>query len=1394
VSVRPNEPIPHGGESDLYRRVFDGLLNQAVRDRRLDEKQADVLRRRGHLLAGNLAIAWIRSETGKLSDAQLSAVLESEGLAGRDALDVQHALEFGYLLAPGADNWEFSHRTLAEWAAARALAHRVRAAAQRAERDHPPSHADLGELELRALAPFLTIEGRNVRPRWWQLLRFYAPEALVPLASVRHFLSRHLFERDSFDPVVEAFDTAFEFASMARWTDPDAARTAWGLFVRAAIFAADEEPHPSALLLQPTSERVNAFVERVGTHLPASLPALIGLASRTNPQAVRLRADPTLIAAFFPRDRLELFEPWLREGTPSQKLAVLRRYASAREAPPFDFVQRWSIELPRQFAALDLHSSARRDLQDAEAALYEAMLCSQANLPWPALRRRLLDWPRHLHGILTQWFCERSCSDSRAYGLQPEATHIELRKDALALLLADLVAQQATFVGQIQSAATDHEASRIASDLRRAIEREDNDPWPKFVTMARWVGWQVDRAGYSSSTERHPIAHGIEIAFRALDDRDRQLHMLFVALAQSCRLAEVAGRLWPLLSPSNPEREALLELLIEVRSIPSCINTDALLDHFSEENDLPYALRLDGTLDPSHEIRLREIAALGSGRARFLALLWCAHRDGCEAADALVLHLNAEDPELRRLVKQWLDSRPAHGPPRPQTQVPPAALESAPLAHRARASDPNWRCDLIAALETASASEEHELCALVRRYRMREALPILMLRFRAEPSSILAGAIGAIVEADDREVVDLLLTAEIPGGGIPSRVIDLLSLDNLPTLLARREAAHTFFSRRSVADSLSRFGSPAHSLLLAAYRTRAVEKREASPVARVWVNDLRNAVLRTLDVTTTPMESIVSLLFELLHGDRHDVYSSPGPLGSEFDEPADQDFCSQLRDETELRLAIEIVRRRLAEHPEEIDLAIRLLDHPSETFQIGVFEVFAGRVPAHEIAVMGLRALESHVRATDTRFEGETSALLLARIGSGGSGSVDVQEPRVGTDLAARVRAHLTGAHRSQLGALVQNTNAALRMLACRWIGELGTAEWAPLLAPGLADANACVVRTALKAWTDLDLPSLASALGNASRRRWGTRHYGAVLTWLAYRPKSWLDDLKQPVLRAVDELVTSTLVATLVGETLKVLSDWEEPPSALETLLDLLGEGHHTEVVTELSVAALQARAGRAGFELRAVLLRTLSRRGGHALPAGFEDQLSANSLDERITAAECLAIIGRADLSGQIEGVWSEAFREPSSQDAKAIRLRLARMLEQVSSVFCPLWLHLLDDLPYDWEGGLERAGLMLVGAAERCLERWGEEGLERLVMTMPHEQARWEPNSEACHRLVRVFGSSEVRRLLRAHAQCDPIFANLAKSFPLDQDERRSRILSFVESEILPTGWLNGLDEDQ
>lgn len=1407
--VHAGERLHEVDPAELYRRAFEALLEHAVGDERLTAEQADLLRRTLPSLAGALALDWLRSPSGFLDDAAVTVRLEAAELSGSKGIAAQRALEFGYLLAPGAGNWEFSHRALAEWTAASALALDARRHLRRLE---DSGISDPAAAERKALH-FILAEDRPLHEsRWWQLLELYAPRSIAPLVLVESLAGPQALERSTDEHTIrKSFRAALALAARARWNDPEAARIAWALLARAALLAAPgTAPHQGPFLElqredEPDRER---FLRAVGPHLPPTLDGLIDAASRTAEQCDAFRRDPARLLPFCGTEQMARFEPLLREGTPEQQAEILERAAALRFRLPGDILDRLASDLPLRLDDERVRDGETRWRNEArltrlERATHDAAVSAGHELPWPILRRRLLDWPAHLSGALLAWFAVPPRPSPGAPGLLGLP---DRRRDALGLLLGRMVEAEGELLVLLHAVASLPHRDRLADPLRVAVDRDEDhpEPWRRLAALAKSVGWPLDRARDYARDEPPPDeVRALRQASERFEARRGPVVKVLEALRDAAQLDTRMAELWPLLPTGGEERRTLLDLLVSARHLPPCISLDELLDRFeADRSGLPWELRPrdEGgiAMHPEHEARWRTLASSGCGKTRLFAVLWCAERERRDPVTAVAGLLGASDPELERLAILWLEQQ-AHG--RVASEPPPAPpsfeqLARMPLAYRVELNAPGSRVELIEAIERAAPGfDGDELAALAASRGVREALPALHRRFAAHPTCRCAEAIAKLAPPGDRSTARMLLEADATGYRPPPELLEHLTLDELPVVLARNEPPGTHFGVTPESRLLSRPGVEAYPLLLDALRRRLAERAALRASSRedhfhamrnhasdAWVSALGPAVLETLDVARTPMDAIAALLFEVIGGDRHQVFSMPGPLGSEYDEPADLVFESTLEGRAMIDAAVRAFESRIAAHPEEASLAERLLEHPSETLHSAVFARLAARASPDQVAVLALRALEAHLATTDTRHEGDIGRLLLASISRGGSGSINVHQPEVGKQLAAAVRDHLTFAHRDLLDALSRHEQQALRALACTWIGELGTAAWTAILAPRLDDSSPRVVVAALEAWARLDQGSLDAALGACPRARWTYAHSSRVLDWLLYREgfPGWLQR------RDPREAMSFPLLARLTAGFLEQALGCGEGDRLLEAALEVLDEGMGVGAEGPLASASLRKAAAQAPAELRAVLYRTLARRGCDAIAADLEPLLSYGDPEEQVLAAESLGALGRSDLAEPILRVWNERLapcRYPGEDIA--LRLRLAWMLERAPSVLAPLVVHLLGNLPDDGEGALTRESEALVDAASRAMKHWGPDAWAPALDLIG--ECEW-GNSHAEQVLVQLFKGctqlvEEVSRRAAGNRSYRLLLHRLREP---DPGERMAALRRFLQESILPASW--------
>jgi hypothetical protein len=552
-------------------------------------------------------------------------------------------------------------------------------------------------------------------------------------------------------------------------------------------------------------------------------------------------------------------------------------------------------------------------------------------------------------------------------------------------------------------------------------------------------------------------------------------------------------------------------------------------------------------------------------------------------------------------------------------------------------------------------------------------------------------------------------------------------------------------------------------------------------------------VLDTLDAETTTMGATVELLFSLVEGDRHQVFSTPGPLGSDYDDPSDLEYGSHQVNAGMIEAAKRALTRRLALHPEDAPLLARMFEHPSETLQLHAFEALVRCSPAPEVALLGVRALEGHLRSTDTRVDGETGGVLLAALSPGGSGSVDVRIPRIGRELAQAVERHLTHADRDVIFELTRHGSAAIRALACRWVVARGTPDWAAALRPAVEDESAAVVMSALRALLALDATTFAGALAVASRRQWSPEHYRACVAWLVGQSgrRAWYDDgrpapaarLPPSVLRSIAADAMDAACAEVRDEAIQE----EAVPSPLERLVARIDEAEATPGEGPLSSGWLHVRARATAGALQRALYRILARRGVTAIAQDLEPLLAPGGSSEALLAAEILPTLGSGEPVSQLLTIWETTLDEHPWVKVHELCPRVLYMLERAPAAYAPLLPRLFVALDEDHEGCLTEDGEEILERMRGVLVRWGPSGAGPLLDDMdggPHARDAL----RAKELVLDVYRTcAEVQAELRRRAADSQEHASAVETIDRPTPAAAlARLRGHLLLEILPVAW--------
>ncbi|XXF75158.1 hypothetical protein P2318_18990 [Myxococcaceae bacterium GXIMD 01537] len=1372
--IREGEELGQIADHKLYHRVLDGLLDQALEEKRLTEHGARKLRELEAEVVGELALAWLREPRGYLDGVAVDLILDEAGFKPSARPELMRALEFGHLLAPAGDFWDFAHRTVAEWAASEALRRKVVCR----QREHARSSGSADDrvqrarIELEVLAPFL--DGGS----WAQLLRFYAPHLSEPLAflerltDVRQFPERseqdtpHR-ERTAASDALETWDFIFELLTLAVWRRPEDAHIAWGIAVR------------RWLLFEHSGERfvekdrkfsaLRAFSHAVAKHLPRTLPALCGLAGKTEEQRAQLRAEPTRLLPAIPPSHASALEPLLRGGSRKTQLDVLEWYAKHGLEVDGDVIDTLIHDLPAEIMEAGSAAEAERlqhqhngpeeqpskvahsdILYRLEAVVWETSLRTRQRLPWSQVRPRLQRWPQHLESVILRWF--GMPSEERGSGAaEAENRH---RREVLAACLEEANTLAGQLVSELNRLRVEPGGPELVGRLWSWLDDSDDRHIQGLLDeLAAKAGWDPPRSGVGGAR-----AQALEADLRRLY-RIRQRPGAIIKALDETRLEPVLGELWMLLPPEPPEREALLRAIEAAHRPPPQVPARLLLER---QGDHSWGLEHTAWTQ-RHRDELRELSETGPGELRFVAIRLLAQLEKRDETLAFLRAIPSADENLLEFIRRHLEGRSAWVDRVPTELLPPELLAQLPLEHRVEREASGWRSDLI----THLAGLENDvgfLAKLAAQKGVHEALPLLAERL--ERSSWLDRQIVEAIallctEADGRWARVALRHALLQGwpdsraeryrrsldkeAGAPAgeALARFLTLEDLDLLAQGGQSA---LPHPSLVEAIRRLGPDARKLLFTQHReaaeevtalergARAIKAWDPSPKGAKTARTRRDALAETLVVSFDPecgvLADLVELAFQVAGGDVHHIYGMPGPLGSDFDEPSDLDWYSK----QENRALVEAFGRQLEDcisrEPGSWPELRRLFRHPSETLRLRAFELCAERASSHEVAELALEALEGHIRANRTRWTGNTTGYQIS--GGGGAGSYNVDLPDTLGRLMDAVRQRLTPAHRRVIEALVGHELPIFRALAAQWAGQLGNASWSELIRPLLGDREAGVVHSVLDALLVLSPDRLDEALRQADRSAWTSLHDTLVVERLrpprrTRKPSSPWSKHDEPI--PVDPLkhVSVTTVEQLLAESAErcrpvpddarpAYTPFDRFPSPVEELCTSLWTG--TPPSPE-SVGMLSQWSQHPVARVRVVARRL---RAAHGLLTSQElVPLITGEPLEQISAAECLVRMANESQREASSAIWLAAlgsfehrgrFAELSFY-SEQLSDRLMWALYGATPAFAPLLGLVARHIGYDHAEGMDTSeGERVVKQTLKVLRRWGEEGVAALL----------------------------------------------------------------------------------
>ncbi|WP_147469181.1 HEAT repeat domain-containing protein [Corallococcus sp. AB045] len=1368
--LRENESLEQLSDDRLYQRVFDGLIEQACQEQRLTEDDARRLRGLRGDVIGELALAWLRDPKGSLDGATVDLLLGEAGFKAAERPDLLRALEFGHLLAPAGDAWDFAHRTLAEWAAAEAL-HRQVSRRQREWERSSGASADpeaRARIELECLAFFLGDDS----PNWGQLLRFYAAHLREPLALLARLTQVRLPtwtpEMDSgtgrSSPVSEylrTWDLAFDLLSRARWSRPREACLAWGMAARRWLLF---EPHGDRFV---PGERdltlLKALAVAVSGLLPRTLPELQALVGRTEAQRTRLLDNPTLLLPAIPPSHASTLDGLLRDDSPTVRLAVLRWYADHGLEPDESLLDSMMLMLPAEIEAAEAEAPAglaesqsqmsRKAHSEAlgrlEALVWETSLRTRRALPRSKVHSRMRRWPENLEEIIIRWIGMPTGRDVSA-----EDGH-QHRREVVAASLEEAVGLTASILKELKQLREAPEGAGLVGHLLESFsDSMKPQPGPLLRELLRGMEWTAPLE-VSSGEGSQRLEAGLR---RLMRIRNRLVET--VNALDDTRLEPVLGGLWGLLHPEQPEREVLLRAIEEAQRPPPQVPARLLMERQGDDSWM--LERFSWT--PSHLPELRELSASGRGTLRFMAIRLLAKQERGDERQSLVQALPSADPELQEQIQRHLERETAGNEPLRVKSLPLDAAARLPLLQRVEHEVPGWKAGLLAELAGPDSYVE-PLVRLAVRKGIHEALPLLAGRLEKKSwqDSGLTEAIALLCtasEADARwarvalrhallhgwpdEPMDRRRARESTGRARAGEVLaGFLEVGDLELLSL---GARSALPHPALAAAIRRLGARARERLMTLYRDAndAVLARMSHPgeddSERVPTGSdrelakRRNALAETLVVSFDPLcgglKELVDLALQVVGGDVHHVYSMPGPLGSDFDGPGDLDWYSDQENAGLVKALGQELEAGLAREPGAWPELRRLFESPSETLRLRAFELCAGRAPSHLVAQLALDALDGFARANQTRWTGPSLAYRLS--GGGGAGTSYVEVPETATRLTEAVRQRLTPAHRGVVEVLAAHGFPVFRALAARWSGQLGDESWVGILRPLLTDPVPFVVYNALYALALIAPRSLEDSLSQADRTVWTTSHDAMLFQWLRGDDRRQSASLlsKQdgpPPMEPLRYLSVGTVERLLIEAAERCTRPSEDEPRRTPPF-----DGFPSLIEEVFASLWRTTRPGPSSQEMlknwthhpvvsvRAIALRL---RAAHDLLAAEEVlPLLSGVPIEQLRAAECLVRMDDESHAEAASAFWRSALGRDGALMGSRHRLdlyheraedRLMWALRGASHRFAPLLGLVAAHIPYDSAEGMDTPeGERLVHDTLQVVHRWGERGVRALL----------------------------------------------------------------------------------
>lgn len=456
------------------------------------------------------------------------------------------------------------------------------------------------------------------------------------------------------------------------------------------------------------------------------------------------------------------------------------------------------------------------------------------------------------------------------------------------------------------------------------------------------------------------------------------------------------------------------------------------------------------------------------------------------------------------------------------------------------------------------------------------------------------------------------------------------------------------------------------------------------------------------DDAPAEVPALVAMIHELIGGDAHEVYGTPGALGSEYDEPRDLDWYSEDLNRRVVAGATRRLEEALLLAPSGWRELRRLLSHPSQMIRIWAFEQCAERSTQAEIIALAIETLELHHRHDQTRMVGSMAGLLPLAFGRG-AGEMHIDIPDVRRKLVEAVRRRLTPAHRDVVAALASQELPAQRALAAAWCRELGDASWLELVEPMLSDERDSLVHQAATTILALAPERLERIVLAADRSRWTAQHDVRILGLeVRWSPETLATLTREAGIRARQE----DRFTVFDGAPSPVEAAWPRAGNDLEL----------SSVVTDW-----QAHPDR---RVRAVAMRLGAMRG-EILAEALVPLLESQDLFERAIGAEGLTRLSMASHLDAIISAWETLFAPLPWEvrhelNVTPVEDRLLWALSGSSVEFAPLLSLVAHRVPFDhFDSSDTPEGERLVEKVVGIVKTWGDAGVEALLRLMDEQE---------------------------------------------------------------------------